>query len=134
MTRVPSKVEAGKTMQSNPLDGRASDQSRNRGGNGRLHVAEISPSQGPGRAQWTCSRSVWRCTKWPTGVLPFRGESTGVIFESILNQGRARPVRLNPDLPVDLERIVDKALEKALGLRDHKMPSWTRAPTCSGLS
>ena len=40
-----------------------------------------------------------------TGTLPFRGESTGVIFECILNRAPVPPVRLNPDLPVDLERI-----------------------------
>src|SRR6202043_3394392 len=41
-----------------------------------------------------------------TGVLPFRGESAGVIFEAILRRAPAPPVRFNPDLPADLERIV----------------------------
>jgi eukaryotic-like serine/threonine-protein kinase len=52
-----------------------------------------------------------------TGVLPFRGESTGVIFESILNWAPVSPTRLNPDLPADLERIIQKALEKDRDLR-----------------
>jgi eukaryotic-like serine/threonine-protein kinase len=52
-----------------------------------------------------------------TGSLPFRGESTGVIFESILNREPVPPVRLNPDLPVDLERIITKCLEKDRNLR-----------------
>src|SRR5437868_1106343 len=52
-----------------------------------------------------------------TGTLPFRGESSGVIFESILNKAPVSPVRLNPDLPNDLERIVDKCLEKDRTLR-----------------
>ena len=52
-----------------------------------------------------------------TGTLPFRGESSGVIFESILNKAPVAPVRLNPDLPSDLERIVDKCLEKDRTLR-----------------
>jgi serine/threonine protein kinase/Tfp pilus assembly protein PilF len=52
-----------------------------------------------------------------TGVLPFRGESTGVIFDSILNQAPVPPVRLNPDLSVDLERIIAKCLEKDRTLR-----------------
>ena len=40
-----------------------------------------------------------------TGTLPFRGESTGVIFECLLEPGSSfPPVRLNPDLPVELER------------------------------
>src|ERR1700722_19925533 len=52
-----------------------------------------------------------------TGTLPFRGESTGLVFESILNRTPVSPVRLNPDLPVDLERIIHKCLEKDRNLR-----------------
>src|SRR3989440_1038999 len=52
-----------------------------------------------------------------TGVLPFRGESTGVIFEAILNRIPIPPVRLNPDLPAELERILNKCLEKDRNLR-----------------
>jgi serine/threonine protein kinase/tetratricopeptide (TPR) repeat protein len=52
-----------------------------------------------------------------TGTLPFRGESTGVIFESILNRTPVSPVRLNPDLPPKLEEIMNKCLEKDRNLR-----------------
>src|SRR5881396_2052332 len=44
-----------------------------------------------------------------TGALPFRGESSGVIFESILNRTPVPPVRLNPDLPSKLEEVIHKA-------------------------
>ena len=52
-----------------------------------------------------------------TGVLPFRGETTGVIAEAILNRTPVTPVRLNPDLPPKLEEIINKALEKDKRLR-----------------
>jgi len=52
-----------------------------------------------------------------TSTLPFRGDTSGVIFESILNRAPASAVRLNPGLPVELERIVNKALEKDRDVR-----------------
>jgi tetratricopeptide (TPR) repeat protein/predicted Ser/Thr protein kinase len=52
-----------------------------------------------------------------TGVLPFRGESTGVIFEAILNRAPVPPAQLNPDAAPELERIINKCLEKDRNLR-----------------
>jgi serine/threonine protein kinase/tetratricopeptide (TPR) repeat protein len=52
-----------------------------------------------------------------TGVLPFRGESAGVVAEAILNRTPVAPVRLNPDVPPKLEEIISKALEKDRKLR-----------------
>jgi serine/threonine protein kinase/Tol biopolymer transport system component len=52
-----------------------------------------------------------------TGAMPFRGESSGVIFHAILELDPVPPVRLNPDLPPKLEDIIEKALEKDRNLR-----------------
>jgi eukaryotic-like serine/threonine-protein kinase len=52
-----------------------------------------------------------------TGALPYRGETSGVIFEAILNRAPVPPVRLNPDLPPKIEDIINRALEKDRELR-----------------
>jgi serine/threonine protein kinase/Tol biopolymer transport system component len=52
-----------------------------------------------------------------TGIQPFRGETSGLVADAILNRAPVAPVRLNPDLPLQLEDIINKALEKDRNLR-----------------
>ena len=52
-----------------------------------------------------------------TGAVPFRGETSGVIFDAIMNRAPLAPVRLNPNLPPRLEDIINRALEKDRELR-----------------
>src|ERR1039458_2947967 len=52
-----------------------------------------------------------------TGALPFPGESTGVIFDGIMNRAPASALRLNPALPAEFERVIEKSLEKDKGMR-----------------